>query len=122
MMWSYPKPMNILLTELVVVILSAGWIAITHPQWVKSIGEWLIRLSEAMEAGKQAYKQKPGARKALVPEVITDPLQQDVISALVNLGTAKKKAETAAVSAIGKVSVKDFDSVFVIALQIARAA
>jgi hypothetical protein len=111
------------LSSIIILMASFGWVGCKRPSWLRFIGQQLVRIADAMEAAGQSYSApRPKPKPALTPEVIADPLKQDLVSALVNLGTPKRAAETAATSAIGKASGKDFDSVFLVALQIARSA
>ena len=78
-------------------------VAILKPEWLRTIGGILCRLSDAMIAAREAFHQSEAPKRtaparphvtAQVIPVPTDPIYEDVRSALVNLGTPATLAGT----------------------------
>lgn len=91
------------LIQFITVTVAFLAVAIFRPQWLRTIGGILCRLSDAMIAARETFHQSEApkrttpARKPTPPtsEVIEipTPTQQDVIKALVAQGAPKRKAE-----------------------------
>lgn len=103
-------------------------VAILKPEWLRTIGGILCRLSDAMIAARECFhqseppKRTTPARARVTVQVIpipTDPIYEDVRSALVNLGTSPTLAGTATRKALINPTARDFETVFKSALQLA---
>ena len=98
------------------------------PKALRTIGVTLIKLSESMQMARMYfYGKSPRTKHPKTPAPIApaatlrDPLFEDVLSALVNLGTpaAAARRATEQVLSAGR---RDFETAFKMALQYARKA
>lgn len=108
------------LIEALVLLFATVTIALLKPEWLRTTGVTLCRLSDAISAARESFKRPATpARKPVSSPQFNPLLEEDVVSALVNLGTNKTTAKAAARKAL-ETETNDFEAAFVMALKYAR--